>query len=170
MSPVYCRAADDVKSAAAEYPVKAAYIYNFVKFIEWPPALEGVQPGRIVIGVWGEGEQVRALKDLNGKSAKGKVIEVRQVSSRDQLTSCQVLFICASEEKQLKHILHQCNTLPILTISSLPGFAETGGDIGFFLADNKVRFSINLEATKQAGLAISARLLALARIVTTAQK
>lgn len=170
MSPVFCRAAEDVKSAVAEYPVKAAYVYNFIKFTEWPTLPDEVRPGSIVIGVLGSGAQVSALEDLNGKSAKGKVIEVRRVSSCDQLTDCQVLFICGSEEKELRHILFHCNALPILTISSLPGFAEAGGDIGFFLADNKVRFSINLEATKQVGLTISARLLALARIVTTARK
>lgn len=163
-----CLAAEDSKAVASEYPVKAAYVYNFIKFTEWPASVVDTADGRLIIAVLGNDEQVAALEELNGKTAQGKVIQVKRISSDGHLSTSHVLFVCRDEENRLAKILNQCQHKPILTISSLPGFAEAGGGIGFYIADNKVRFKINPDSTKRAGLTISSRLLSLARIVTSA--
>jgi hypothetical protein len=152
-------------SAPSEYQVKAACIYNFTKFVEWPP--EAFPPERsspFVIGVIGDdpfaGELERAIQN---KEVGGRKFIVRHFRNADEVKSCQILFVSRSVRKSMTDILAAVSTLPVLTISETDRFVQAGGIINFVIEQNKVRFEINAEAAKKARLKISSQLLNLGR-------
>ena len=144
-----------------EYEIKAAYLYNFLNYIDWPDQ----SGGTIVIGVVGENPFGPALAPLNGRKVKGRTVAVREVSSAAEMRSCQIIFISPSEKQRFGAILDGLKNSRILTVSEIDGFAERGGIINFISERNKVRFEINVEAARGKGLTISSELLKLARLV-----
>lgn len=148
-----------------EYEIKAAYLYNFIKYIEWPPP--GLPPGldTITIGVLGENPFGPTLATLNGKMAKDRKLVVKENLSPAELDSCQILFVSPSVKEQMPEILNQLRGKSILTVSETEGFAQQGGIINFIAEKNKVRFEINTEAAKRTGFTISSELLKLAKVV-----
>jgi hypothetical protein len=151
--------------APSEYQVKAACIYNFTKFVEWPP--EAFPPERsspFVIGVIGDdpfnGELERAVQN---KDVGGRAFIVRHLRKPDEARSCHILFVSRSERKALGDILAAVSSLPILTVSETERFVQSGGIINFLIEQNKVRFEINADAAKKAGLKVSSKLLNLGR-------
>lgn len=152
-------------SASREYAIKAACLFNFLRFVDWPAqALPDSSP-TLTIGVLGKNPFGPALDTLNGKSVKGKTLVVRQVSGIREIQSCQVLFISASERDHLRQILEAVQGQSILTIGDVDGFTRNGGIINFTTDENKVRFEINPGAAERARLAVSSQLLKLAKIV-----
>jgi hypothetical protein len=152
--------------AATEYEVKAAFLFNFAKFIEWP--LEVLKPGNqpMVIGVLGDsplGQSLAAVVDK--QTVKGHRIEVRHYSTADDVSSCQILFINSAEKKRVKNALQQAQSASILTVGEDPEFAAEGGMINFVLVDKTVRFEINTKAVAAAKLKVSSKLLAVAHKV-----
>lgn len=154
-------------SDSSEYLIKAGFIYNFAKLMEWPSPVFPQPNSPIVIGVLGSTDPFQGTLDdvLRGKLVNGHPFVVKHLKSRDDIKGCNILFVSASETAHLDELLHQIRGLPILTIGDTPGFAERGGIINFVLEDDRVRFDIDVQAAKQADLTISSRLLALARIV-----
>lgn len=152
---------------SSEYLIKAGFIYNFAKLMEWPSPVFPQPNSPIVIGVLGSTDPFQGTLDdvLRGKLVNGHPFVVKHLKSRDDIKGCNILFVSASETAHLDELLHQIRGLPILTIGDTPGFAERGGIINFVLEDDRVRFDIDVQAAKQADLTISSRLLALARIV-----
>jgi hypothetical protein len=151
---------------SGEYDVKAAFLYNFAKFVEWPAQVYKTPSDPIVICVLGENPFGRALEDaVMGKSVEGRKLVVRQVHDGKQSGDCQILFICASEKKHWRSILEEVKTSGILTVGETEEFTASGGVISFKLEDGKVRFLINTDAAEQAKLRISSKLLSLAQIV-----
>jgi hypothetical protein len=153
------------ETAPSEYQVKAACIYNFTKFVEWPP--EAFPPERsspFVIGVIGDdpfnGELQRAVQN---KDVGGRGFVVRHLRNAGEARACHILFVCRSERKSVADILAAVASLPVLTISETDRFVQSGGIINFLVEQNKVRFEINAEAAKKAGLKISSKLLNLGR-------
>src|SRR5260221_5089895 len=156
-------------SDSSEYLIKAGFIYNFAKLVEWPATAFAQPDSPIVIGVLGHDpfgttvDRIVADKKINGRG-----IAVKRLKwSRDFKTykDCNILFVSLSEKDHLDNVVEAMRLLPILTIGDAPGFAKRGGIINFTLEDNKVRFEVNVEAAKHADLTISSRLLTLARIV-----
>jgi len=158
-----CRPAPAGADANREYEIKAALLYNFVKFVEWPSQAGST----LVIGVLGRNPFGPALNTLNGKSANRKTIAVRQFSSVPDAGACQILFISPSEKDRLKPILDSLRGSSILTVSEVGGFTQSGGIINFTIQDDRVRFEINPAAAERAKLTISSQLLRLAKIVRT---
>lgn len=144
----------------AEYEVKAAFIYNFAKFVEWQkPADE------LPLCIIGNDPFGAAMKNVEGKIAGGKRIVVRRIKSLEELKRCQMLFISSSEKNKLDDITGLARDIGILTISDTESFAEKGVVINLYIEEDKVRFEINIDAAADARLKISSRLLSLARIV-----
>ena len=156
-------------SDSSEYLIKAGFIYNFAKLVEWPTASFAQPDSPIVIGILGEDpfgatlDRIVADKKINGRGFAVKRVKW----SRDfkDLRDCNILFVSSSEKEHIESVIDAMKGLPILTIGDAPGFAKRGGVMNFVLEDNKVRFEVNVEAAKHADLTISSRLLTLAKIV-----
>ena len=156
------RSGMEAQSAAAmpsEYQVKAAFLYNFVKFVEWP----GPMAGQVGICVIGKDPFQGALeRAVEGKQLDGRAFEVRRITDLAPARACQVLFISASESKRAADIIEITRPWGVLTVSEIDGFSRHGGMIGFLMEGQRVRFRINAAAASVAGLKISSKLLQLA--------
>jgi len=155
-------------SKPGEYEVKAAYLYNFGKFIAWPPRSGAPQAKWFEICVVGQDPFGPALNlTLADEKIDGKRVTVKRVPSAQDATHCQVLFIGLSEEHQLTEILAALDGSTVLTVSDMPQFSRRGGMVQFVLDGSKVRFEINLASAERAGLILSSELLKLAVNVRT---
>jgi len=150
-------------TGSVEYQVKAALIYNFAKFVDWPA--DRAASATLVIGVLGQDPFGPALKALQRKTVKDKPIHVKWFATLDQLEPCHILFVSSSEKDNLREILAAISGDSVLTISEMESFAEAGGIIRLVTLRAKVRFQINVGAGESAGLQISSQLLRLAEIV-----
>jgi hypothetical protein len=152
--------------ALDEYQVKAAFLYNFVKFVEWPPHAFKSPPDRIAICILGRDPFGGALDDaVNGKTFEGSTFVVPRISEVRQANGCQILFVSASERKRMLAIIAELKGVGALTVGEMEGFAAQGGMINFRLEDGRVRLEVNVEAVERANLRISSKLLSLAQIV-----
>ncbi len=151
---------------APEYSLKAAYLFNFTQFIEWPSNSFISTDAPIVIGVLGEDPFGGALDQaIKGKAVHGRSLELKRFKQIGEMRGCHVLFVCASEAARLPEIFLAAQKGGILTVSDIDRFAERGGIINFYKENNKVRFKINLNAAERAGTKISSQLLRLGTIV-----
>ncbi len=149
-----------------EYQIKAAFLYNFTKFAEWPDSAFADPKSPIVIGVLGAnpfgGELAKAIE---GRKVNGRDLVLKPLEKSGDLESVHVLFTGSSEEVKLIEALGSVNRRPILTVGETDSFAKHGGIITFILEGDKVRFEINMDAADQAGLKISAQLQKLAKTI-----
>lgn len=153
-------------NASGEYQVKAAFLYHFAQFVDWPAAAFKDADSPLVYCTVGEDPFHGALDaSLSGKVIGGRPFRVQHLKQAQEAQGCQVLFIGALEKKIVSAALANLKRNAVLTVGESENFAQEGGMIGFFLEDDKVRFEINLSAAEQANLKISARLLALAKTV-----
>jgi hypothetical protein len=153
-----------VASPAGEYQIKAAYLLNFARYVEWPAArlpagaaLRACVLGRDPFG--------GALGALEGRQVNGHELRVRQLDGAAQTDDCQVVFVAESEERRLGAVLRMLAGRGLLLVSDIDGFAEAGGSIGLVTEDGRVRFDINQASLQRDGLRASAQLLRLARTV-----
>jgi hypothetical protein len=165
-------AQDRDSSNSSEYLIKAGFIFNFAKFVEWPQATFAQPDSPIVIGILGT-DPFGALIDqiVQDKKIGGRGFVVKRLkwgADLKDLRECKILFVGASERAHIDELVQIVRGLPILTVGETPGFAEHGGVIRLVLEDNRVRFEVNVDAAHQAGLTISSRLLTLARIIQQA--
>lgn len=151
--------------ASQEYKVKAAFLYNFTLFVEWPTEAFTGNDSPLTVCILGKSPFGNALGGLKGKTVKTRKLAVRQINSPQEIGGCQVLFVSASEKMQLPNILAAVKNRNVLTVSDIDSFAEAGGIINFITLEDKVRFEVNLKAAQQARLKISSQLLKLARDV-----
>ena len=149
--------------SADEYSVKAAYLYNFAKFVEWPA--EAGNPGTpLVIAVFGKDAFGAVLKQtVQGETVNGRAIAVRSVGRFEDLRPCHILFLGSSSKNRLREILLATAGAGILTVGETDEFIQLGGVIAFVPEGNKIRFEINLGAARRNRLTISARLLRVAK-------
>jgi hypothetical protein len=149
-------------AAASDVAVKAAFIFNFAKFTEWP-GLVAATP--IHICVTGDEPMAAALaQTVRGQNIGGRPLTVLRPVDSTSWPSCQLLFIAANVPVPTG-ALDGMKTLPVLTVSDRKGFSQTGGVIELYLEAGRMRFAINVDAAEDAGLRLSSRLLALARVV-----
>ncbi|HLI34186.1 MAG TPA: YfiR family protein [Terriglobia bacterium] len=143
--------------------MKAAFLYNFTKFIEWPATSFSGPSDPFTLCVYGTNPFGDSLESLvKGKTIDGREFAVRDVASPSQARGCQVLFISRAERGHVADILASARRTGLLTVGETKGFVDEGGDINFVLESNHVRFEINARAAQKAGLKISSRLLSLA--------
>ena len=154
----------------SEYQVKAAFLYNFPNFIEWPAETVPDTATTLTIGILGDDPFGKAFEPFAEKTIKGRQVAVRRSNRLQELPVCQILFICDSEKKYLPQILEHLQGRSVLTVGETEGFGQAGVIVNFILQDNKVRFEVNLAAAEGAGLKFSAKLLKLALIVQEEQE
>jgi len=149
-----------------EYQVKAAFLYNFAKFVEWPPgtfASLNDPIGICIVGVNPFGSTLETM--VQGKKIGDRAFAVRRIADTQQPRGCQILFIGSAEWKRVRLLLDALKGAAILTVGETDDFTVAGGMIAFQLEGPRVRFQINLEAAEHSHLKISSKLLGLAEIV-----
>jgi hypothetical protein len=150
----------------SEYELKAAFLLNFAKFVEWPDGTFSGSADTVVLGILGEDPFGLALdRIVAGQLIRNRTLSVRRLTDISEITACNLVFIAAGEGDRLQDITALATAAGILTVGETTGFAEAGVVINFYLKDRKVRFEINARAAELAQLRISSRLLRLARIV-----
>lgn len=149
------------QSHPTESQVKAAYLYNFGKFVRWQT--DRVVRPDLLICVLGKDPFGPVLDStVEGESIDGRKLSVRRIEKVQDASPCSILFISSSEEDQLAPILASAQRFGALTVSDIPRFAERGGIIGFVLQQEKVRFEVNRGAAELAHLSLSSELLKVA--------
>jgi hypothetical protein len=144
-----------------EYQVKAVYLYNFGRFIDWPAA--AAKDDSFAICVLGIDPFGAALDATVAQEKIGdRNLVARRIATARDATGCRILFVSSSEASHVKDILGSLNNSSILTVSDIPGFTSDGGMIEFVLKENKVRFEVNLTRADKAGLIFSSQLLKVA--------
>jgi hypothetical protein len=150
----------------SEYQVKAAFLVNFARFVEWPPQSFGAANDPLVVGVYGNGLFGAALEEaVLGKRIGGRPAVIRRTSQISALRSCHVVFLPASEINHFRELSNSLGDLSVLLVGETEGFAESGGVINFILENERVRFEISPSAAARVHLKISSKLLQLAVIV-----
>ncbi|HTC64094.1 MAG TPA: YfiR family protein [Candidatus Saccharimonadales bacterium] len=153
--------------SATEYQVKAAYLFNFIKFVEWPEAIPAEAQSKWTIGVVGNSPIADELSKLvEGKNILGRELQVKTFQATDNLRACNILFISESEKKHLPAILVGLRGSSVMTVADMEHFIDAGGMVQFVVEDARVRIAIDVGATGRARLKVSSKLLALARTVT----
>ena len=148
-----------------EYEVKAVFLFNFAKFIEWPPAAFKDAQSAVTLCILGKDPFGDALDSLRDKTIEGRKLVIRRVSKIEEADKCHILFVSASEKESLSHILKVTRSWNVLTVGDTKGFAESGVMINLLNTDDKVGFEINIEAAKNASLRISSNLLKLGKVI-----
>jgi hypothetical protein len=150
---------------AREFEVKAAYLYNFARFVEWPDDGNGNRDGNgsleiCVLGADPFGQTLDAT--VAGQTVGGKNVAVKRISKPQDVGPCRIVYISSPEEWHLKDVLAALDKARVLTVSDIPRFSERGGMIGFVLDGNRVRFDVNLASAQGAGLTLRSELLKVA--------
>lgn len=151
---------------ADEYHVKAAFLYNFARFIEWPSTTFRSPHDPFVICVLGADPFGSAMEEtLSGKQIDGRPFRILRISDPAQANACQIVFVGSSERRKTAAIIGALPVAGVLTVGEMDGFAAAGGVINFTLIQGHVKFQVNPRAAGRARLQISSRLLNLAQIV-----
>jgi hypothetical protein len=148
-----------------EYMVKAAFVYNFLKYVEWPDAAGCRAADGFKLGIVGRNPFEDAFDKFKGKPVGNCTLEVSAVSPRQPLDPFAAVFISSSEKAGLQGMVSPIKSLPVLTIGDSPGFMQEGVMINLIQRDDKLGFEINLKAARVAGLRISSQLLKLANAI-----
>jgi hypothetical protein len=179
-------------SSASEYQIKAAFLYNFIQFVDWPEEKSADSNKPIIIGIIGENPFGDAFEPVKNKKVKGRSVIIKRFESFEELkkpteknpaspkatpeaskpkssqeietlTECHLLFICSSEQKDLKEIINTIKDHSVLTVGEMGGFLEAGGIINWFVDEKKIRFEINVTVAERSKLKIRSELLRLAK-------
>ena len=149
-----------------DYQVKATYLYNFGRFIEWPGKVAAAQGSSFTVCVLGQDPFGPSLDaTLAGETIGGKTVVAKRISSAEESGDCQILFLSLTDDSRLNKIIADLDKKAVLTVSDMPRFVKRGGMIQFVLEGKKVRFEVNLTATQHAGLTLSSELLKVATAV-----
>lgn len=149
-----------------EYQVKAAFLYNFAKFVEWPRHSWSDAAEPLVIGVLGQDPFGDGLERIfKANAIAGRRVTVKRSAIIEDLRGCNILFISASEKKRVPQILKSLDRPGVLTVGDARDFTRQGGVIGFTMEDDRVHFEINVDAAARTGLKLSSKLLNVATIV-----
>jgi hypothetical protein len=156
----------EAQGQSKEYQIKAAFLFNFAQFVQWPSASFTNDNAPFCIGILGDDPFGAALEEtIQGETINSRKLRVQRARNFDDLQGCQLIFVSKSEESRLGEIFSKLDSKPILTVSDIDSFAQNGGAINFYLQGNKVRFEINPSSVHRGGLKISSQLLSLGKIV-----
>ena len=152
-------------STPTDYDVKAAYLFNFGRFVEWP-AHTLADSGVFTFCILGRDPFGANLDHLLARETiDGKNIAVKRIATAHEAAGCQVLFMGAEQESRVSKVIEELDKEAVLTVSDVPKFSDRGGMIQFVMEGNRVRFEVNLSATQRAGLTLSSDLLKVATSV-----
>lgn len=150
-----------------EYQIKAVFLEQFTRFIEWPDS-SGISDSStpFIVSVIGKNPFGSILEQTYAQQMiKNKIVKILYITSPDEINDCHLLFISSSNKTILPEILSRTRGKPILTVSDTNGFAENGVIINFYLSSSKLKFEINEQAVHESGLVMSYMLLNLAKII-----
>ncbi|MFT5181674.1 MAG: hypothetical protein ACI8S3_001559 [Alphaproteobacteria bacterium] len=150
-----------------EYLIKAAILYNFAKFAEWPAAAFSNATAPLRICVIGDDPFGPALGSLQGKTVRNRTLTADHIARVEDAVACHILFISISESERLAGILDTVGALPILTVADMGEFTRSGGIVALKKTEDRSRLEINVGAVEKAGLKLSSKLLRLADTVGT---
>jgi hypothetical protein len=146
-----------------EYQLKAGFIFNFAKFVEWPADAFPEPQAPIIIGILGKTPFKDQLEQIiRGKTINSRAVTFKEFTAATEATNCHILFVSASEKDRLAEVFHGLDGKPVLTVGETEQFTGSGGMINFIAEGKKIRFEINEESAKRARLKISSKLLTLA--------
>jgi hypothetical protein len=148
-----------------EYIIKAAFLYNFAKFVDWPGEDFANDESPIILCILGKDPFGELLESIEGKTVKGRRLMIKRLEEIEDLERCHILFISKSEKKNLTQVFDKLAGWSVLTVSDMESFAQRGGIIGLVTEEKKIRFQINVEAAQHRRVKISSKLLKLAQIV-----
>lgn len=150
-----------------EYEVKAAYLYNFAKFVDWPSWTFDQTGGAMVLGVYGADPFGSTLERMaSHQQVQGRAIVIKRARSFEALGFCHVLFIGSpGQGGNWQQTIRSASGSSRLVVGDADDFAQRGGAIGFFIEERRVRFTVNLSATDRAGLKLSSKLLKIANVI-----
>lgn len=155
-------------TSAPEYEIKAAFLLNFSRFVEWPPTAFTELQTPLVIGVLGDDPFGPFLTEaVKGEKNGTHPVVVEHYRTVDEAGNCHILFINYGRPEQLEQAFEILKGRSVLTVGDTQDFARRGGMIRFITVNNRIRLRVNLEATKAAGLVLSSKLLKTAEIVST---
>jgi len=176
-----CRGANAVATAAllsllaaapravaqpSEQDVKAAFLYHFAQYVEWPAAAFASPSAPLVIGVLGPADAMPAVDGaVKGKLVEGRAIVVRRLNAPGDAVGCHMAFVLSSDASRAPALFNALGRRPVLTVGETDGFARSGGAIEFVVVEGRVAFRVNPAAASRAGLTVSSKLLRLAEIV-----
>lgn len=150
-----------------EYQIKATFVHNFAKFIDWPQEAFAKPDSPIVVGIIGANPFGSTLDQLSAsETIQGRRVVVSRLKWDEDLRLCQMIFVSRTEQKHLQAILSNVNGTSTVTISEIGGFASSGGMIEFVFDERRIRFDINPDAVSRARLTMSSKLISLAHSVT----
>ena len=144
------------------YEVESAFVFKFIKFVTWPEEEKGFGE-EIDLCYVGKGEIKKSLNKLDGLEVKNRKIKVSENIGRDNIKSCQIVFIDINIISERKRYIRMVGGESILTISHHKGFIDDGGMINLIVIDNKLNFEINFNKTQKSNLKVSSKLLKLAQ-------
>ena len=151
---------------SGEYQLKAAFVFNFIRFVDWPPELGALDPLEVcVLGPDAVGE---AFAALDGRRIRDRTLAFTHLEATEETSACRVIFVEGAAGSQLTELLQNTNGAPVLTVGETTSFLPDGGIIAFARDGNKIQFSVNLDASERAGLTIRSDLLRLASSVRQA--
>ena len=146
--------------SVSEYKLRAAYLYNFSKFIRWPESAFESKESAFVIGLLGEDVPMEIAELLKSRTIGSRPIKVRQYRTGESMDGCHLLYLHSSQK--WKPVLRTLKSSRVITVGDAPSFADDGGAIQFVTIRNRLRFIINLKAPGFAGVDLDSRLLSLA--------
>jgi len=151
-----------------EYQLKAAFLFNFAQFVEWPASAFRTAQSPLIIGVLGDDPFGPYLDELvNGEKVGERPLVPRRFKRVEDIGECHILFISRSESSNLERILGRLRERSVLTVSDIEGFSRQGGMVRFVTENGKIRLRINVEAAKSCNLTISSKILRPGTIVTS---
>jgi hypothetical protein len=162
LAPFHTRAEEPEFS---EYDIKAGFMYNFPKFVEWPGDTFSDANKAITLCIVGTDPFGKALGAIDNKTVQNRRLEIKYTARSKDLKMCSILFISGSEKESVPQILEMLKGAATLTIGDTRGYAQQGVMINFVMEQNKVGFEINTESARRAKLTISSKLLKLAKMI-----
>lgn len=152
------------QAALSDQQLRAAYVLNFLRYVDWPERVFPTPDAPLILGVLGN-EAAAGFAGIAGKVVRGHPVTVRTVSGSDEARGCHALYFPEQDARRFVSLLRSLQNAPVLTVSDVEGFVDIGGMIGLVHADNRLQFEVNLGGLGQAQLKASSQLLRLARNV-----
>ncbi len=148
-----------------EFELKAAFLFNFARFCDWPKEAFASPDAPFVIGVLGKDPFGKHIDALEGKKVKERRVAVKRLSRAEELGDCHIAFFGEMEEQAVRKGLDAIRKQPVLTVGDREGFAQDGGVVNFYLDERRVAFEVNVQAAERSGVKPRSQLLKLARVV-----
>ena len=152
----------NAENASYEYEIKAAFIYNFINFVEWPQSDSKSDTGSFNVCILGDNRLSAASKTIQGKPVQGKILQVKHIANAGEHEECDLIFFAISNTERLQRALESIKGESVLSVGESNDFIDKGGVIGLYIENNIVKFEINQLAAIDNGLQINSQLLELA--------